>query len=131
MSLLSYSEQDDDLFNGPVLVPNPPAHQAHRHPEHAQPQRPPMPGMELAPEQVVVEFDDVTLALRAEKVQVDETAVALLYDSGLYDISLKPSRRLVVRRGDERLHVVYAGGKVSLGQLILLSFIRTETPTPP
>jgi hypothetical protein len=140
--LLGYDQQDDELFGAPVRGANLP-------PEHAQGNYPPppysSPSHSVPPpasklvnpfgfsdedvELVELVLDEVTFKLQVVKAQVDDTAVALFYDSGRCDIILPPGRKLTVISRDQQLQVVYAGGKVAFGQYSLLSFIRGVQPS--
>lgn len=76
---------------------------------------------------VTLVFDDVIVTINVLKMTTDDTCVALIYDAAQHDLKLKPGQKLTVISQEEHLPVVFAGGKVDLGELRLLSFIRGTT----
>jgi hypothetical protein len=132
--ILGYEQQDDELFGAPLRGANLPPEQPTAAAQIPQPRVPtPIPQTVTGnpfgfvagdAEMVELQLEDVTFKLQVVKAQVDDTAVALFYDSERCDVTLQPGRKLTVICRDQQLQVVYAGGKVAFGQFSLLSFIR-------
>ena len=68
------------------------------------------------------------LKFRALKVVQEDGVLGIVYNNREVDICPQVSEKYRLDCGDQQLQVIFAGGKISFGDVTLLSFLVTPQP---